>query len=886
MVAPGHGTTPDTRRPLTLTELQDYPNPDVRLVVDRLARARLVTADEDGVQLAHEALITCWPRLSEWIEEERERLRHHRRLTEVAHAWQEHGRDPGALYRGNALTRAEKLFPDGDLLTATEQAFLAAALDARVAEQRAAARTARRSRALLTALSAVLATALVVSLVAWSQHRDNDRQTTDSAARRIASVADGLRTTDPRTAMLLGVAAWRVSPLPESRRALLGSLGQAELDAFTDPTSSAVPRRFLTDSGRTLLSVSSGRWATWDVATHKKTGAGRFPRGDVLAAAPDGRVIAVSQRGGVRLWDTKAGRWTGGSRPMPPWTTMEIGNGGAVVRDTDDDRVRLRSVSDGRILFETRSPGGTAPVLSADGRFLAACPSDATPRVWDLTSRRRLPGAWEDTSGLCDWTDEPTGVMYADTTMSLSASGDRLLAVSSADVRVWNTRTGREVATVPDSGVRHAAMSADGTFLATAGDSEVRVWRLSTPDAPVFRRDLNNQQPYGGLGWDPSRPVLRYLEGGTVHSLDLGPAVTSAWQDRPFDAVLLSPDGRTLATARLSGTRYTVQLRSTRDGHVLRTLPTPTLPVSRDPHEPVDPADTRPLMAFDADGTTFAYGVSAPGTQASPQRLALWDVRHDRARTGLDLAAAEAGPVVTLALGPSGRTVYAGRVGPSGDLNTEVWDTARARRVRVVAGPADSTGLALALRPGGRLLVMGNRKAGLPSGPVTDRDLASGDAVVALAFSADGSRLAAGGGSGQVALWDGQLRQRTGILRNVFPASLGTVPESVGAVAFSPDGRTLAVGGTAGTLQLWDTETQQPLGDTLTTPGDAIASLSFSPDGTTVYAAGAHAPLQRYVVDPGRAVAEVCARMGDAELTRVQWRTHIGDMPYQKVCGQ
>ncbi|MFE6620049.1 hypothetical protein [Streptomyces sp. NPDC057740] len=886
MVEPGHGTTPDTRRPLTLTELQDYPNPDVRLVVDRLARARLVTTDEDGVQLAHEALITCWPRLSEWIEEERERLRLHRRLTEVAHAWQEHGRDPGALYRGNALTRAEKLVPDGDLLTATEQAFLTAALDAREAEQQAATRTARRSRALLTALSAVLATALVVSLAAWSQHRDNERQATDSAARRIASVADGLRTTDPRTAMLLGVAAWRVSALPESRRALLGSLAQPEQDAFTDPTSGTVPRRFLTDSGRTLLSTSSDRWATWDVATHAKTGTGRLPQGDVIAAAPDGRVVAVSQRGGVRLWDTKAGRWTGGSKPMPPWTTVEIGKSGAVVRDTDDDRVRLRSVSDGSVLFETRSPGGVAPVLSADGRFVAVCPADGTPQVRDVTSRRRLPGAWEDTSGLCDWTDEPTGVMYADTTMSLSASGDRLLTVSSADVRVWNTGTGRQVAELPDSGVRHAAMSADGAFLATADDSEVRVWRLSAPDAPVFRRHLNNQQPYGGLGWDPSRPILRYLEGGTVHSLDLGPAVTSAWLDRPFDEVLLSPDGRTLATARLSGTRYTVQLRSTRDGHVLRTLPTPSLPVSRPPHEPVDPADTRPLMAFDADGTTFAYGVSAPGSQASPQRLAIWDVRQSRARAELDLAPAATGPVVTLALGPSGRTVYAGRVGPLGDLDTEVWDTARARRVRVVTGPADSTGLALALRPGERLLLMGNREATLPSGPVTDRDLVSGDEAVALAFSADGSRLAAGGGTGKVALWDGRLRQRAGILRNVFPASLGTVPESVSAVAFSPDGRTLAVGGTAGTLQLWDTGTQQPLGEALTTPGDAVASLTFSPDGTTVYAAGVHVPLQRYVIDPGRAVAEVCARAGHAELTRAQWQTYVGDMPYQKVCGQ
>lgn len=891
MVEPGHGTTPDTRRPMTRAELREYSNPDVPLVLDRLTRARLLTADEDGVELAHEALITCWPRLSGWIDEDRERLRQHRRLTEVARAWQEHGRDPGALYRGTALTRAEELFPERDLLTSTERAFLTAALEARDAEQRAAAKTARRSRAVLTALAAVLATALAVGLAAWTQHRDNERQRTEIAARRTASVADALRTTDPRTAMLLGVAAWRVSALPESRRALLGSVAQPERDTFTDPAPGTGPGRFLADSGRTLLSIGAGRWTTWDVATHKRTGSGRLPQGDVSAADPDGRVVAVSQGGGIRLWDTGTGRWTGGSDPVPPTARVWIGSDSALTSDTDDERLRVRSVDDGSVLFEKRSPGHTDAALSADGGLVAICAADGEAEVWDTGGHRKVPGAWEDAPSLCDWVpvQDPSGpaddlapMTYADTKLSVSASGDRLLAVSSAGVRVWNTRTGRQVADLTGSGLRYAALSADRAFLAAADDKEVRVWRLSAPDAPVFRHDLNNQQPYG-LAWDPSGPILRYLEGGTVHSLDLGAAVTSAWQDRPFDEVLLSPDGHTLATARLSGARYVVQLRSTRDGRVLRTLPAPALPVSRGPGVPVAPEDTVPLMAFDAHGTAFAYGVFAPGGQASPQRLTVWDVRHGRARAELDLATAATDPVVTLALGPSGRTVYAGRVSSSGGLETEVWDTARARRSRVLTA---LPGLALAVRPDGRLLVGDSRWAGLPSGPVTDRNLVLGDEVAALAFSADGLRLAAGDAKGRVALWDGRLRQRAGVLRNAFPAHPGENAEQIGAVALSPDGRTLAVGGDAGTLQLWDTESQQPLGTPLTTAGDAVESLSFSPDGTTVYVAGAHVPLQRYVIEPGRAVAGVCARAGGVGLTRAQWRTYVGDVPYQKVCGR
>ncbi|MDX3179504.1 hypothetical protein PV382_45850, partial [Streptomyces scabiei] len=70
----------------------------------------------------------------------------------------------------------------------------------------------------------------------------------------------------------------------------------------------------------------------------------------------------------------------------------------------------------------------------------------------------------------------------------------------------------------------------------------------------------------------------------------------------------------------------------------------------------------------------------------------------------------------------------------------------------------------------------------------------------------------------------------------------------------------------------------------LPTPGESIDTLAFSPDSTTLYAGGMHVPLQRYVIDPDRAVSLVCARAGNTELTRAQWRTHLPDRPYRRVC--
>ncbi|MEU3784718.1 hypothetical protein [Streptomyces sp900129855] len=897
MVEPGRDA-PDTRRPLTRGELDEWADPDVPVVVERLARARLVTADEVGVHLAHEALITCWPRLRRWVDQDRERLRRHRALTEAARTWLEHDRDPGALYRGVRLDHAEEHFPDpgqDPALTATEREFLIAAFAAREAERRAAARSARRARTALGVLSAVLVVALVAGLAAWTQRRDNERRATEDAARRLASVADSLRTTDPRTAQLLGAAAWRVARLPETRGALLGSLGQSELDAFGDPASGDGLSRYLTDSGRTLLSAQGREWRTWDVARHRRITSGRLPQyRQVQAASPDGRLLALLGDDGVRLWDTVAGRWRGD--PLPQSSTVDFSGSSYLVSHTDDPDVQVRSVADGRLLFRTQakdsaavaaSPDGSVVAASPDGSVVAACPNGDGPlRVRDLRTQRAVHGRWERTAAIC-----------GDQRSTLVLGGrQQLAAVTPTRVLVWDLRSGNQLADLSDAAVSYVSFSADGRFLATADAQEVRVWRPGV-EAPVFRHFLNNQHLYGGLAWDASRPLLRYLEGGTVHTLDVSAAVTSAWQNTPLDQVLLSPDGRTLATASRTGDHYRVELRDTGDGRLLRTLPSPRLPVSTDPSSPVSPEDTSALLAFSPDSKALAYGVSAPSSETSRQPLTIWDVTRGRTRTTVDLATkTSTGAVVTIALGPDARTLHLTRssltiigTGGVGTLVNETWDTARGRRTAVLPTLSSSH---LAARPDGRILVGDNRIAALPAGRVSGRALVQGDGIGALAFALDGSLLAAGDQTGRVALWDGRLRQRVGVLRNVFrvlpddigDGVFGDTSEAVSALAISADGKTLAVGGEAGSLQLWDIATQEPLGSPLTTSGEEIDTVAFSADGRTVYAGSVHVPLQRYPIDPARAVETVCARTSGAGLTRAQWRTYAPGVPYRNVC--
>lgn len=861
MVVPGRGT-PDTRRPLTHEEMSRRPH--ARVAMERLTRARLLTADEDGVQLAHEALITSWPRLRGWIEEDRERLRDHRALTAAAHAWQEHGRCPGTLYRGALLARAEVHFPDPaahPALTEPERAFLTASLEGREAERHATARIARRHRILTRSLSAVLAVALLTAFAVWREHDDVLSRRTQDTARRVASAADGLRTTDPRTALLLGAASWRIARLPESRRALLGSLVQPQSDTFTDPTPGNTPQRRLTDTGRTLFSAAGGTWQSWDVATHRRTGRGRLPAGTVTAVGPHARVLAISRTDGTRLWDTTLGRWTTGSPVLAGFGEVSLTDDGRAYLATDGKGVRVGSVSDGRVLFRAPVPQSTLSAVSADGRYAVACPAGRSPSVWDTAAGRPLSGAWNQ-DRLC---------AVGDTQLTVGAG--RMAAVTGAGVRVWDLSSGHRIADLPASGAHDMAFTADGAFLALATPQEVQVWRLTDTDGPVFRAALDNAE----LGPDPALHLdgrtLRYLEGGTVHTLDVGAAVTTAWRPAAQADVVLSPDGRTFATAELTHDRFLIRLCSTADGRVLHILP--ALPASL----PSIPAlDIDVLLVFSTDGTRLAYGVTAEGHTLRSQSLTLWDVPHERVATTLDLPGAS---VSEAALGPRGRTLHLTRMGDDDRTFGEVWDTRSRRRTELPSGPAAHFP---ALRGDGRLLVGDGVVARPPSWRAGALDLVQGSPLGALAFSPDGSHLAAGDMTGRVTLWDGGLRHRVAALPDTFRPSSGASLEAVSALAFSPDGRTLAVGGSNGGLQLWDVATGQPIGGLLTTPGDAIYTLAFDSDGTTLYAGSAHVPLQRYDLDPAHALARVCARTGGSGLSPAQWRAYIPDTPFRRVC--
>ncbi|WP_125263015.1 hypothetical protein [Streptomyces alboflavus] len=866
LITPGEGV-PDTRRPADRAELLAV-GPGAASVLEQLARARLVTLEESSADLAHEALITAWPRLSTWVEEDRERLRLHRRLTDAANVWEESGRDTGALYRGNRLTAVEEAFGgrDGEVaLTAHERAFLAAAVAARTRDR-------RRNRSLLGTLTVLLVLALLAGAIAWQQNRTSEKRRTEAVARKVSALANGMRFSDPVTAMRLSVAAWRVADTPETRAGLMGAHTQPEEDVLTVPES-LDSQQFLSRDGRTLVVADRSHVTKWDVRTKRRTGTypglGRHV-GAATHLSPDARGLLLETEDGVFVWDIGAGRTSGRRIGSPDAVGLGFGSTArtVVLGDTAAVRARVWDTERRRVLFSAPAGQVEAAVVSPDERLVALCPAGSRLQVWDMAGRRRLP-----VPGSLPRRGDDTCAEVR------FAPDSRTVAALAPDaVRMWRARTGASLPGIDQVGVTSLEFGADGRFVVTSDAEEISLWRPADAERPVLRYPVGTQS-VGQLSLDLDDRRIRYLSqrrmrGGVVRSLALRDAAARTWLEPEVSGAAFGADGRLLVGSRQEADGIRFQLYDVRTRRPARELPR-----LRCPEEQV--GDCLEGMAFSADGRTLAYR-TGPVDSAAGERLAVWDVAAGRDRTPKSLRApgrnAEGG--FSMALSPDGSSLFLSR-GEGADGHTEVYDVRRGNRTKVLRG----LGGDLAVRPNGRMLVAASgRTADLRDGRV--RRVGPGldaDSLTAITFSPDGRLFAAGDASGRVSLWDGELRRRVGEFDGTFTSERQDVAEPVAALAFSPDGRTLAVGGSEGTLRLWDATANQALGAALPTPGDLQLSLAFGPDSATVYAAGEHVPVQRYRVAPRRVASDVCARTGTG-LSRRDWKAYVPDVPYRPTC--
>ncbi|UUU23082.1 nSTAND1 domain-containing NTPase [Streptomyces sp. DSM 40750] len=642
---------PDTRRPAERAELHAVGGPDpagVDEVLERLARARLLILDGDTVDLAHEALLTAWPRLRAWIDENRRRLLLHRRLTQDAHGWEKSGRDSGALYRGVRLAEAEGAFAGGgdtafDELTPGERDFLLASRFARRRER-------RRWRVLRVVAGTTVVALLVALSVAWQRDGEADRRREEAAARRVAALADSLRSSDPVLSMRLSAAARRISDTTETRAALLEAATQPEVDALTLPIADAeqAVQPLLSADGRTLVEAGA-KVRAWDVSAHQDREllaeeSAEWGDGEEwgwLDLSPDGRrMLATGPDQGTYLHDVSGGP-TDRGKPFPedfwqpvfgPSGRTALSFSGTLPGEDDDEGVRLWDLATRRVLFTAGTAlqgrvitndgeralssldvppaeGGTDSVeetsrdmagVSADDRLVALCTDSGSLQVWKVRENRRVNARWvtDASPSVCDSAYRPRFVPRS----------NRLVALTDDGIRMWDTDTGEKLPLLPFRTPGGVAFSADGAYMAAYNDTGIGLWRLGSESRTVLRFALR-QEKVVDLRIDAAQGVVRYLaaSGGRttrVRTVAFDTVTTtSRWEESPPVDARFGPDGTLLARVSATAGTARFELRRTGDG-TRRALPSAPCPSG-------DEDTCVVLLAFGSDGRTLAYGTSA-----------------------------------------------------------------------------------------------------------------------------------------------------------------------------------------------------------------------------------------------------------------------------------
>ncbi|MFD5848138.1 nSTAND1 domain-containing NTPase [Streptomyces chartreusis] len=764
---------------LTAADVAGVRAEDVRAVVEAFTGARLLTASADHVEISHEALLRAWPRLRQWIDEDRARLKVHQRLAEAARSWQEEGRDDSLLLRGARLAAVSDWLGEQagttTVLRPVESEFLRACRTHEETERATERRRNRRLRQLVGGLAVLLVVALASGLLAIQKsgeavrHTDHARKQEHRAmAALLSSEARRLAVSRPELAALLATAADGHERSPQSAGALLGTQAQGFVGRLPHPGQHAMLwSASLSNDGRFLASSDiAGRALVWDVR-HRKL----LHRIDDLpenlhavAMSPDGRRFAgVGEKGSLWLWDVRSGRQlahtAAGSPGTPALGALEFSRDGTVVAVAGAG-VQLR-LTDG--LKKTDSPASTPRLaglaLHPDSKTIAGAGWDGTVHVW----QRSADGFDSAPLRLDAGTEDVFDVDFSRDGALLAAAG------RNGTVRLWRTSDWQPAGELKGhSGeVWRLAFRADGRVLASAGeDEQILLW------------DVQARRRLASLGG----------HSASVHSVSFSHdgLLASGGSDRTaalWDTMGWLSDGCGTGAeppqAAAHGSGGLAEARGNaitfHDHGACRTLHMKPGPVH-------GLARGKELIAAGGDAGTFRVwdtkrGFGKPYKLDPPQ-----DPKSYRYQYGVAVSPDDA----LLAVGG-----YSNQI--------RIWAMTARGPAPLPSRETNGTVRALTFSPDRRTLAIGADRvvefARLDSTAAAQRFAAFSVPVSALAYGDEGRTLVVGAKDGTVELWDVRTRSRT--------LTLNTHQGHVRALHFAPGGDRIAVVGDTGSARWW-----------------------------------------------------------------------------------
>ncbi|MFI9504745.1 hypothetical protein [Nocardia sp. NPDC052566] len=769
-------------------------------VIARLVDARIVLVHDGDIELLHDSVPRVWPRMAEWVEEEKEFGPARHRIEEDARVWLGQGKPDDLLYDAKRLEAVEVVTGNGGSVNRTARDFVARS-QRREGVLSSRRRTLRISAILLTVV------ALLAATVAISQYRLISHERTDAEVAALINESRRIASFDPTESARMALAAYRIRPNdPEAQARLLATQAYPVIDDSAQRHAGRINGFAYYPAKRLLASAGDdAQVRLWSISGEDRTSAlgdglaGHRRAVTSVAFGPDGGLlVSAGYDGTVRLWDIRD--------PARPRALglLDIGTPAMAVAFAASGRLLAVAGENGELsLVDVGDPA--APRLrekvsahadairslatSADGTLLASGSDDRTVRVWDFTDPERL---------------HPIGAPLTTANSAVRAvafgEGDRLaIGAENGSVRLWSLAdraAPREFGTprtMHTAAVDALLFGPLGLMASGGADGTVLLWQLTpTGFTPIGRPIGGNRGAISSLGVTANVRLISAGGDGRIHIWTRPPADIPVTTEAPFTSVELDDAGSRLVSAGSDG-YFRVWLVE-QD----RVTPAGDAQAVTSPYHGVR-VEIRP------DGTALA------ATDTEGGSLQLWDLADPNRPVPFGT------PLLT-------RTKYFTATGftPDGKI--------------LVTGDDDYSI---------RLWDVGDPAAPRPLGTASAQTQRS---FRALAVSRDGKTVATGSGDAAIYLWDIADRDRPA-LRARLTGHEGPITTLV----FANDGRRLFSGGDDGTLRTWNLRKQGDWTNEATVRTASITDLSLDHTGRRLATAAVDQSVRLWDVgDPAR----------------------------------